>query len=128
MKPLLSLFLGLILLGCNKSHTIQKPSVTDCDSNFITYAKSIKPILKTNCYDCHSSAVTVSNPSMDFENFANLKSYMDLHFHLDTSYGSQFYNNINHSIDAKAMPPNKKLSTCELRTIKIWIDAGALGN
>ena len=128
MKYIFSLALVLFLFSCKKESTTQKPIITDCDSNQITYNSKVKPILKTNCYNCHSTAVTANNPSMDFENFANLKTYMDLHFHLDTSYGSQFYNNILHTLGAKAMPPDKKISACEIRTIKLWIDAGALEN
>ena len=128
MRYNIALVMFLILFGCKKESATQNTIIKDCDSSRITYSGKVKPILKTNCYNCHSTAATANNPSMDFENFANLKTYMDLHFHLDTTYGSQFYNNILHTIGSKAMPPDKKMSACEIRTIKLWIDAGALEN
>lgn len=128
MKSLLTILLLLASVGCHKEKAIQQSTTSTCDTLNITYANTIKPILRSNCYECHSTANTIGNPSIDFENFTTLKTYLNLHFQQDTSYGSLFYNNLKQSIGAKAMPPYGKLGNCELRSIQIWIAAGAPNN
>ncbi len=111
-----------------KPNIVIPPKNNACDTSNITYSGKVKPILTANCYSCHSDSTASTNGGIDLENFVELKNYMDLHFRLDTSYGSQFYNICNQTIGTKSMPPSYKMSACEIRTIKIWIDAGALNN
>ncbi len=123
------IFLIVLLVACKKNPVATNTiSGGVCDTLHVTYSGKVKPILTANCYGCHSNATASTNGGIDLENFVELKNYMDLRYHSDTTYGSQFYNICNQTFGSKAMPPSYKMNTCEIRSIKIWIDAGALNN
>lgn len=90
--------------------------VGPCDTNNVTYSKTITTILTNNCTGCHgvSGGVTLTN-------YSGVKTVVD---------NGKLWNAINHlSGVTKAMPNSStKLSSCNLRQIKIWIDAGAPQN
>lgn len=90
--------------------------VGPCDTSNVTYSKTITTILTTNCTGCHgvSGGVTLTN-------YSGVKTVVD---------NGKLWNAINHlSGVTKAMPNSStKLSSCNLRQIKIWIDAGAPQN
>jgi len=89
-----------------------------CDSSNVKYSTTISKILSDNCVGCHgaggSGGVTLTNYNGVKTVVTNLK----------------LWNSINHLSGAtKAMPNSTtKLSSCNLRQIKIWIDAGAPQN
>lgn len=87
-----------------------------CDTTTVTYSKTISKIMTDNCVGCHgiSGGVTLSN-------YNGVKTVVS---------NGKLWNSINHlSGLSKAMPNSTtKLSSCNLRQIKIWIDAGAPQN
>jgi len=94
----------------------------------VSYTKQVKVTLENNCYSCHSTAVTSTGGGLDLENFNSLKNYLNYQYHQDSIYGSKFYHIIDQTGLVPYMPPTGKLSFCELREIKIWINAGAPAN
>ena len=90
--------------------------VGPCDTSNVTYSKTITTILVNNCIGCHgvSGGVTLTN-------YSGVKTVVN---------NGKLWNAINHlSGITKAMPNSStKLSSCNLRQIKIWIDAGAPQN
>ena len=98
-----------------------------CDTIYVSYTCSVKPILQNNCYSCHSTAVTASG-GVDLENFQSLKNYLKLYYRNDSMYGSKFYNIILQTPGTLSMPPTAKLSTHELSLIKKWLNLGAPEN
>ncbi|MFM9946295.1 MAG: c-type cytochrome domain-containing protein [Bacteroidia bacterium] len=91
---------------------ISKP----CDTTNVTYSKTIVPILTANCTGCHglSGGVTLTS-------YSGVKNVVN---------NGKLWNAINHLAGpTKAMPNSTtKLSNCNLRQIKIWIEAGAPQN
>ena len=90
--------------------------VDPCDTTSVKYSTTIVPILTTNCTGCHgtSGGVTLTN-------YAGVKTVVT---------DGRLWNSINHLSGATKSMPNSttKLSACNLRQIKIWIDAGAPQN
>jgi hypothetical protein len=93
----------------------------DCDTTGIGFAKSILPILQTNCYGCHSTRENAaSGGGLDLENFQTIKQLVD---------GGFLYGSITHNPLNLPMPKDgNKLDTCAITKIKIWIDKGAQNN
>ena len=87
-----------------------------CDTTNVTYNNSIVPILKNTCISCHGSSGGV-----------NLSTYAGVKMVIDNG---KLWDAVNHlSGPTKAMPNSStKLSACNLRQIKIWINAGAPEN
>ena len=85
-----------------------------CDTTNVTYSGTISKIFTNNCVGCHgiSGNVTLSN-------YTGVKNAVN----------GKLWNAINHFPGAVAMPNSTtKLSACNIRQIKIWINAGALNN
>ena len=112
----LLLVLSFATHSCSKSDDAN-PST--CDTLNVTYSKTIKPILQSNCYtSCH----TGSNPNSGFrlDTYAGVKAKVD---------GGRLYGAVAHLPGFSAMPKGRpSLPQCDISQIKIWIDAGALNN
>jgi hypothetical protein len=89
-----------------------------CDSSNVTYSSTITKILTDNCVGCHGAG---GSGGVTLTNYNGVKTVVN---------NSKLWNSINHLSGAtKAMPNSTtKLSSCNLRQIKIWIDAGAPQN
>lgn len=100
------------------------PVIEVCDTNKFTFSETIKPILKENCYPCHSEANhNTSGSNLNFEDFATLKDFAD------TTYNSNIYAVVAHLPFANQMPKNgQKLDPCKILQIKKWVYAGAPNN
>ncbi len=97
------------------------------DSIYNSYTISIQPVIKSNCYSCHSTAVTQSG-GLDLEDYNSFKTYLNIDFRGDGVYGSMFYHCIIKAPLSKPMPPTGKLTDCEIKRIKKWIESGAPNN
>ena len=90
-----------------------------CDTvGIVSYSQKVVPILQTACYGCH----TVSNPSggIAMATYATDKAI---------AVNGKLYGSINHAVGFSPMPKGAaKFNSCQLATIKKWIDAGALNN
>jgi hypothetical protein len=91
------------------------PVGTDCDTTNVTYTGTVKPILKTNCYGCHTGAGAPLG--IDLSNYNTVKN---------VATAGKLYGVITHSPGFPAMPKGaNKLSDCSIARIKAWIDKGA---
>lgn len=89
-----------------------------CDTFNVTFSASVKPILQTNCQGCHSGA----SPSagIDLSTHAGAQAI---------ALNGRLNGAVNHMAGYKPMPQGgNKLPFCEIRKIKLWIDAGAPNN
>lgn len=87
-----------------------------CDTSSVTFSASIKPIIQNKCQGCHSG----SNPSggYDFTTHAGVAAVK-----------TKLFGAVNHLSGYIAMPQGgNKLPACDIRKIKLWVDAGALNN
>lgn len=118
----LCLFLSLPVLfmtGCyNDSKEYLYPELSgDCDTTNVTFALSVKPIIDGNCKSCHSG----SSPSggVSIENYAQTKALAD---------DGRLVNVINATGGYPLMPQGAALPDCSIKTIEIWVAAGAPNN
>lgn len=87
---------------------------TSCDTSVVTYAAVILPIFNSSCVGCHSG----SSPSGGI----SLGSYNDIHSRIELIWTA-----INPGAP-KPMPPSGSISSCKIRQIGIWRNAGSPNN
>jgi mono/diheme cytochrome c family protein len=116
---LISFFIFLIqMTGCIKKNEVEL--YAKCDTNNMSYAKDIRPIIQTNCYRCHD----VNNAPL-FSNGNLLDDYNNLKAHIR----SGLINNIEYAPNFLPMPKGApKLSDCDIAKIKAWVHQDTLNN
>lgn len=87
----------------------------NCDTSDFTFAKTIEPLIKTNCYGCHSG----SSPSGG----VMLTSYVEIK---TQALNGNLVNTTKRT--TKPMPPSYALKACEVENIVKWVNAGAPQN
>ena len=118
-----SITLSLVISGCyydNKEDLyLSYPGNSSCDTNNVTYSKTIDPIFASYCSSnsCHGG----SNPQkgISTSNHSSVTSNID-----------KIRAAINENIGSSTFMPKdgNKLSTCDLSKIDIWIRQGMLNN
>jgi hypothetical protein len=89
-----------------------------CDLSKVTYSKTVRPILDRSCNNCHAGRAPSGN--IDLSTHANVKRYVQ---------DKSLFGSINHDANFVPMPQGAgKLPSCEISSIKKWIDLGALNN
>jgi len=97
-------------LSCNEGNA--------CDDSNVTYTKTVAPILLQNCVGCH-------NP-----NFVSGGVILSTHAGAAiVANNGLLFGTISHAQGFKPMPQSgNKLSSCNIKLIKKWIDNGAPNN
>ncbi len=94
----------------------------------VDFAKDIKPILKSHCYECHSESAGKEKAGYVFDNLERFKS--DIGPKGQIVPGDAARSNFLELLtrDKDPMPPSGKarLSPKEIKLIREWIEAGAL--
>ncbi len=124
MKYFTIVFISLIVFsqsGCyydNKDLLVQP---APCDTSSVaTYSGSVKPILESVCYGCHSGPVPAGNIKLD--NYGPVRN-------VATSANNLLLGVINHTPGYTPMPKSGgKLNDCDIKKITKWIAGGALNN
>ncbi len=125
MKKIFPLFLMVLLLqSCNydKAELIYPttgPSGSTCDTaGIVSYSQKVVPIFQTHCYSCHTVAFQSGGIAMS--TYATEKAI---------ALNGKLLGAINHASGFSAMPQGSlKLSSCQIATIKKWINTGCLNN
>jgi uncharacterized membrane protein len=89
-----------------------------CDTANVKFSTSVKSIISNKCQGCHSA----SSPGggYDLSTYTGMKAVVN---------NGRLWGSINFTAGFSGMPKGgTKLSSCELATIKKWIDAGAPNN
>ncbi|MFY7963308.1 MAG: hypothetical protein ACOVO1_00270 [Chitinophagaceae bacterium] len=96
-----------------------------CDSTNVSYSKTVQPIIKANCYNCHSNAnATNLGGSIVLESYSDINNWIDI---TPNSDGGTLVNDIKHL--GNPMPKNQpKLSDCDITKIANWVKEGGLNN
>lgn len=84
-----------------------------CDTVNVSYSKHISVILQKQCLGCHNSGNIILN------------NYNDVKLKVLTG---ALIGSVKQNGTFQKMPPSYKLSDCEIRTIEIWVNAGAPNN
>jgi hypothetical protein len=85
----------------------------------MSYQMNIEPILRQNCYVCHSAAVNTAN--------ITLEGHSQLIKH--TTGSGRLLGAIKHQSGFSKMPKNaSKLLACDIAKIEQWIQDGSPNN
>jgi len=106
-----------VAAGCayDKKEVVHPPCIIPAT---VTYTAQIEPILRNNCYRCHSATSLISGIQLD--SYAALKVY---------AQNGQLYGVTSHAPGFRPMPDDGgKLDDCSIATIKRWIDTGTPEN
>ncbi|WP_375562547.1 c-type cytochrome [Bernardetia sp. OM2101] len=115
---LLSVFFSLSLASCEWKSEEDEVGIVECDTSQVTLSGTVKPILQTNCYSCHSAAGASSlGAGINLESYASLKS---------RATNGSLLGAIKHSSGYSPMPKGAaKIASCDIRLIETWINDGA---
>ncbi|MBC6492136.1 c-type cytochrome [Flavihumibacter stibioxidans] len=95
------------------------PGSTACDTlTAISYTKNIAPLFQQYCNSCHGGNSPSGGISMG--NYTADKAI---------ALNGKLYGSISHSNGYSPMPQGMpKMNTCQIATIKKWVDSGAPNN
>jgi len=112
--------LGLCTCNYNKEEILYPNLTNSCDTTNITFKGKVVSILEANCLRCHGNAMANSNGGgIRLEDYADVKARMD-----------RIYGSMAHQTGYIPMPKgmSSKIDTCQIKTFRIWMDAGGLNN
>jgi hypothetical protein len=91
-----------------------------CDTTNVKFSTTVKPILQSSCWSCHSNNNATSGGGFRLEDYADVKVSAD---------NGSLLGTISHKSQYNPMPLNgPSLDNCSISIIKLWIDAGAPNN
>lgn len=94
------------------------PGFVTCDTSFATYSNKVNTILRTKCIVCHS-AINLS-AGINLETYAGTQA---------VAQNGKLLGSVEHVTGFKPMPQNSgKLSDCDIKTLKVWVNSGSLNN
>ncbi|HTX88660.1 MAG TPA: hypothetical protein VMC08_06705 [Bacteroidales bacterium] len=104
--------------GCYYDNEEDLYPQTTCDTTHVTYSGSVVPILQSNCYVCHSTAL--ANGGVILDTYVGVQVVVQ---------NGKLWGAINHFNGFYPMPKDSpKLPDCNITVIKKWIDAGSPDN
>jgi hypothetical protein len=84
----------------------------------ISYAQKVAPMLQQYCYSCHSGSFPSGNIAMGTYTADKV-----------IAQNGSLYGSINHAAGYSPMPQGApKISSCEIATVRKWIDSGMQNN
>ena len=88
------------------------------DTTTVTFNGTIKPLLETNCYSCHSnSTASTKGNNIFLEAYSDVKSSAD---------DGSLYGSVSWAPYYARMPKNaNKLPDIKIAQLKKWVDGGA---
>lgn len=105
-----------ILQGAKNEMCDENPA--GCNTDNITYAGFVQPLLASNCVGCHSGGAPSGGISLNTH--AGVQS---------VALSGRLFGAISHATGFQPMPRNSaKLPQCSIDKIKSWIDDGAPNN
>jgi cytochrome c5 len=112
------LSMGVACSSDNEEDVAPQPQPQPCDTENVTFAETVTPILSANCYSCHSTSVATAGIVLDTH--AGVKKQAD---------NGSLIGTITHAAGFTPMPQGgAKLSDCNIEKIKKWVEDGAEDN
>lgn len=109
-------YVTLLLAGVLSCRQESKQELDPCFAENVTYTNFVSGILQSyGCTGCHNNS---SQPNgINWQGYANAKT---------SALGGRMYGAITHAAGFSPMPKTGgKLTDCEIKKVKAWIDAGA---
>jgi hypothetical protein len=129
MKRYLSVFIfGIIMVwalsvqtGCYYDNEEDLyPFSNICDTTNTSLSGVVKPILRGNCYGCHSaSAAGSAGAGINLEDFASLEGWAN---------NGRLVQSVEHTGCCPMPKGGSKLPPCDIEKIKSWVASGAQNN
>ena len=96
-------------------------------SERIDFARDVQPLLRANCYGCHSASLASGNFRLDRrrDSMPNRVGANGARIVPGNSESSRLYVRVSGTQGGLQMPPTGALPLDAIRTIKLWIDQGA---
>ena len=93
----------------------------------IDFARDVQPLLRANCYGCHSATLANGNFRLDRrrDSMPNRVGANGARIVPGSSEASRLYLRVSGSQGGLQMPPTGALRPEDIRTIRLWIDQGA---
>ena len=104
----------------DKEELLYSPNNRPCSDSVgvVSYSQKVVPILRQNCYSCHGSTFPSGNIVMGV--YTADKTI---------AQNGKLVGTISHSVGFSPMPTGmSKLTTCQIATIKKWVNEGMLNN
>ena len=123
LKPLslLMVLASLWLIGCtNDAEEEINPTTPDslCDTDNVLFSVDVLPVIEANCYVCHDAATKTAG--INLEGYDNIKS---------VAVSGKLVGVISHAPGFPKMPRGRaQLPTCDIESIKQWIEDGTPEN
>ncbi len=113
-----SVFLSLFLGSCEWKNEEEEFGIVVCDTSQVTLSGTVRPILQTNCYACHSNqTASTAGAGINLDDYAALKG---------RASSPSFLGSMKHSSGYSPMPRGaEKISSCDIRLIETWIKNGS---
>jgi ankyrin repeat protein len=117
---LLFVIIGAVAAGQSGGTSAQTPDRID-------FARDIQPLLRTNCYSCHSATLASGNFRLDRrrDSMPNRVGANGARIVPGNTAASKIYQRISGNQAGLQMPPTGALKPEEIKTIKTWIEQGA---
>ncbi len=96
-------------------------------SDRIDFARDVQPLLRANCYGCHSASLASGNFRLDRrrDSMPNRVGANNARIVPGNSEASRLYQRVTGTQSGLQMPPTGALPSDAIRTIQLWIDQGA---
>lgn len=122
-KPLCVVtILVLIFSGCyyDKYDKLYPPSTSaTCDSTNVTYSVTVTGIINSYCMQCHSTNNSGGSGGILLDSYSALNNYVA---------SGQLMGDVKQQSGFFPMPPNTKLSNCDIAKLQKWVNDGAPNN
>ena len=124
MKVLLPTVIVAILAG---SIAAGPGGVSAQSTERVDFGRDVQPLLRANCYSCHSASLQSGNFRLDRrrDSMPNRVGANGARIVPGNSAASRLYQRISGNETGLQMPPTGALSPDAIRTIRSWIDQGA---
>ena len=130
-SPIILIILCFFSIFFESSCTHEKLAV-ECDTRQMSYQYNIQPILKNNCYSCHSRGNTAGSYGILLDSYVSLvlPGWVNpLHADKSILIGDITHRPPDSTYNYVPMPYMKhKLDTCSINQIAAWINDGAFDN
>jgi len=118
-KTIIYCFLTFILLnGCYYDNERDLYGDDACEELTPTFSAGVLSIFNRDCYQCHTNALMLGNVSL--EGYENVIPYVE---------DGSLLGSVEHINGFSPMPKDRnRLTDCEVKIIRDWIEQGALDN
>jgi hypothetical protein len=124
IKLIAVIMAAIMVTGCyydNEEYLY--PQSATCNTDNMSFASDIKPVIDASCIGCHGGAAPSGNISL--ETYDDVAAAAAIN---PGNYGS-LYGAVSHAPGNSPMPKSAdKLPDCTIDQIKAWIDQGAMDN